>query len=170
MQNKRNKIQQWLNSKVNDEYILTKYDNNNNTIGYPKNEINDIYYFYKYYTEDDQDVKNSYPYDIDNKFIEKYKKGILPINYIQNIDSDFDINKYSNMIDSIDIYIPQHSNRYHTNYLFKQLINYSDKNELFYELPNTLDETKLDLLKLIDTDMKDKFYEFCYKFTTHKNS
>lgn len=50
----------------------------------------------------------------------------------------------------IDVLIPPNSNRYHANYLFKQLVDYCQANGVDYVNPN----------------FKDIFYEFCCRYTT----
>ncbi len=161
-QSKKDKVQIWLNSKVND----TSQFNVGQPFGY---RPRDMYFFYKYYSDNDQDVVNSETgHYIDQKYVEKYSKHVLDVKTICEIEEDFDVKKYREAKDSISVYIPQHSNRYHTNYLFKQLVDYTTEHKLVYELPGL--DNKTQVLKLVDTDFKDLFYEFCYKHTTGNTS
>lgn len=54
------------------------------------------------------------------------------------------------------------SNGYHTDILFRQIIDYTHGNDIFYKIydPVTKDYVECDLF---DNTMKDSFYQFCYE-------
>ncbi|CAH6421779.1 Hypothetical protein KVN_LOCUS465 [uncultured virus] len=165
---KKNKIIKWLNQK-----IVTNMNQNLN-----KNILLDIYHFYRYYTENDQDVKSSCTYYInlidvnknsDDKLlekdiflnfmennIEKYQKNLIIKNNFNELYKKFPQEKY--------ILIDPSTRRYYANILFKKIIDYVDTNNCYYKI---LDEYNNNLFcKLVDASFKDTFYEFCFDKTS----
>jgi hypothetical protein len=86
-----------------------------------------------YYTENDSDVRSSV--QVDDSQLDPYVDHIL---------------LYPN------------TNRYHTNSLFRQLIDHSYSNSFDFKLYN--DETnEYDKLNLMDVSLKNSFYRFCHE-------
>lgn len=139
------KITHWLNDKVKDNTISNKY-----TI-FPQTLI-PYYgeYTNEYYKKNDIDLK------MNDKFY---------LNLINSIDEnilkeDKELYELSKYIDII--LIPPNTNGYHCNQLFKKIMDYSINNKLYYEINN--DETNSqELIKFIDNDFKEVFYNFCYE-------
>ncbi|ARF09447.1 hypothetical protein Indivirus_1_70 [Indivirus ILV1] len=63
------------------------------------------------------------------------------------------------------IYIDPNTNRYHANLLFRMMVDYSYENNFDYELHDP--ETGNVALKfnLMDKELKQSFYKFCYENT-----
>lgn len=63
------------------------------------------------------------------------------------------------------IYIDPTTNRYHANLLFRMMIDYAYENNFDYKLHDP--ETKSPYLKfnLMDKELKESFYNFCYENT-----
>ncbi|ARF11331.1 hypothetical protein Klosneuvirus_1_188 [Klosneuvirus KNV1] len=59
-------------------------------------------------------------------------------------------------------------NGYHADTLYKQLIDYTYENDIYYKI---YDSEKKDYVNcsLFDTTMKDSFYQFCYKNSIKKS-
>jgi hypothetical protein len=130
------KYKKWLDSKVGDITITNKMEIFKNTIT-PYKSKNDIL---TYYENDD---------DFDDQYEELHDYII----YGGSLDSKkiLDVSKY---IDHT--LIPINTNRYHANYLFRQLIDYAIENNMKY----TFQEKCIGFL--VDKSMKDNFYKFCY--------
>lgn len=131
------KYTKWLDSKVNDVTITNKMEIFENTIT-PYNSQNDITAYY----ENDNDFNDQYEglhdYIIhNNSFVSKKME---------------DISQYMD-----HTLIPINTNRYHANSLFRQLIDYTIKNNMKYILQGD------NIGSLFDKSMKDNFYKFCYE-------
>jgi len=116
-------VRSWLESKIVDPCISSKYEVDNFYSNKNENKDFDKYYYYYYYQQDytpeDPDLKSS------DKFCEEI------------------FNK--------DVFIHPGTNQYLTNYLFKKLVDYCEKNNFKYN----------DSF-LIDKYFKNSFYKFCY--------
>lgn len=174
------KVERWLDSKVNDRYVESIDEE---TPGFPPR----YYYrnrtmeeFFYYYTGlDDTDIKASErfmswlePTPYLNSLLEIYKKEEDEMDdewKSANKEKESQKNRFKHLPDQIIILIPPHTNRYHANYLFKQLIDYGIKNNLFYGVTN-LKTGERSTVPLIHPKFKRDFYRFCYlntKKTTH---
>lgn len=138
-------LKKWLDSKVFDNSIRSVYDINDDTIKhYPSHYKKDIYYNF-----DDDDI---------------HKSDKLSLNVIINmsddeLESEPELKKLSNYVDHI--LLNPNTNRYHANYLFRQLIDNSYDNEYDYNIYN-MSTKSTDLMNLIDKSLKESFYKFCY--------
>jgi hypothetical protein len=135
-------VQKWLDTKVSDPYIRDKFTVFKYTLP-PYFAESDNFKTY-YSITDDQDVVAC------NKHYKNY-------GFYKHLDDYTDHN----------ILIAPNTNRYHVNYLFKQLIDHCSLNSMFVEEEDN--RGKIHVLALFDKNFKDKFYEFCYNNTTNKN-
>jgi len=161
LNSKRIRVQKWLDSKVNDRLLLTKYDVEKYHIGIPLQHSTQFDLYYKQGKNNnltpDQDVAASdsfYTELINSHKLLKYELD----DQLTFIDSS--IQRY----DSDSILIAPHCNRWHTNYLFRQLVDYCVHNELFFYTDSRNEQADSECL--IDSSFKDAFYEFCYDNTT----
>jgi len=88
-----------------------------------------------------------------------------------NRNSKNDTNTESSLEDTpdnreIDIFIPPNTNRYHANYLFKKMVDFSVDNYLFYDIDDPETETQRTEI-LVDPSLKEAFYAFCYTNSKH---
>jgi len=147
------KLEQWLDSKVNDKTILIKEEINKNSIPHYQSQ----YAKSNYYTNDDTDLKsnNELMFDIiNNTKRNKLDKYLLPL---------------SQYMDHILLY--PNTNRYHANYLFRKLIDTTKNNNYIYnnEYNEYNEETNnYKSINLIDISLKKAFYKFCYDNTIKK--
>src|SRR5436190_12883302 len=116
---KKNKLNQWLDSKVNDITIKDKYEITNNNLNpyYGKYE-NELYFDGK----DDTDIQAN---------------DIFYLNLIRNVNEK-SLNELIKYIDRV--LIPPNTNRYHANQLYKKMVDYIIDNNFNYDIFN--DETK----------------------------
>lgn len=150
------RVQQWLDSKVNDELVVGKYDVERYHIG--QGEYNPDM-FDRYYNKDsgDQDVAAS-----DTSYITLVDTEKL---HVKKLDDQLAfIDKSVERYEQESVLIPPHSNRWHANHLFKQLVDYCASNKLLFETEEG------DVEHLIDVNFKDAFYEFCYDNTSKHKS
>ena len=66
----------------------------------------------------------------------------------------------------IDILIPPNTNRYHANYLFKRMVDFTYNNDMLYEIGNPSTQS-YDTVPLITPSFKHAFYAFCYNNSKH---
>ena len=128
-----NKINTWLDQKVSDNTIEDVYESNNLVNKYDSNSQ------FRYYASNDTDIKYKTPYD-ENDVVECYH------------------NKQKNNI----VFIPPSTNRYHTNHLFKNMVNKCIKNNYSYSMENG---GKVVNELLVTPEMKEQFYKFCHDNT-----
>jgi len=76
-------------------------------------------------------------------------------------------NKPEEIDEEITILIPPNTNRYHANYLFKRMVQYSINNNMYYDVEDPYKDVYRTEL-LVEPDIKEAFYKFCYH-NTHKN-
>ncbi len=162
-----NRMQKWLNSKVNDCTIKSKYDYHKDTLDPYLKKYENIKIFRNYYKENnDTDILNSdqsYLFIINEEKkhnFEEFKND----EFLLFLDHHVERYRSEDGEKEKQILIPPNTNRYHTNYLFKMLVDCSD----FFELTTNIYNPKtreIELIPLIDTDFKDIFYEFCYNNT-----
>jgi hypothetical protein len=166
IQNSATKV--WLDSKVNDSSILTKYEQNEDSLPSYFNKSVHLSNFQRYYNTNDGDVQAS------DKFYTSLLKNIREtdkdslkedkqLNFLNRITEKYrETPGINNENKDIDILIPPNTNRHHTNFLFKQLVDYSDNNKFFYKIDDKH-------VRLIDPNLKEAFYQFCYN-NTHKET
>lgn len=132
--NTQNKLKKWLDSKVYDNSIENKYEITEFTLKPYKSKYNKEIY----YTENDEDCE----------FLCDLK----------------DNNNLQTELDNYDdhLFIPPNTNRYHTNSLFRQLIDFSIENE--FSNNYFVDDGKNGYMKcnIIDRSLKKAFYKFCH--------
>jgi hypothetical protein len=166
---KINQIRKWLKKIVNKN--LEDFEK--------ENEQLDIYHFYRYYNEkndedfvkdnvfylnlisylneNDQDyLKSDRVLSILDNNIEKYKKNLI----IEKTSNE----KYNNFPEEKQVLIYPGTNRYYVNNLFKKIIDYIDINKFYFEIMDEAGNTNF--YKIMDVDFKNIFYEFCYDFTS----
>ncbi|QKF94026.1 hypothetical protein QKU48_gp0568 [Fadolivirus algeromassiliense] len=143
-----NPIGKWLDNKVSDHDIMSKYEIDEYT-------IRPYYSYYEmstYYDENDSDMK---------------KSENMTLQYINNsteeeLEEDKELLKLSQYADHILLY--PNTNRYHANSLFRQLIDYSYNNNYDYNIYDP-DTRQVSLNNLMDKALKKSFYKFCYDNT-----
>jgi len=90
--------------------------------------------------------------------------------YIEN-DSDMRMNDKIQQLDETNIYndhifLYPNTNRYHTNYLFRQLIDVSHDNKFNYAIYSKNGKNvEHNYFNLMDATFKETFYQFCYDNT-----
>lgn len=142
--------QNWLNKKINVD-SGNHYNNSNGN-------------YNKYYLdpEIDQDVKSS---KVLNNHMINLVNCFKKCNEIFDDDDDDDAEIKNNLMEldkyieryyfdntKIEILLKPNSNRYHVNQLFKSIIDHVHDNQLEINF---------------DKSVKDKFYQFCFKFSKH---
>jgi hypothetical protein len=158
-----NNVNEWLNSKINDMNANSTYDEPNIGNMYAGNRNASDYELY--YTANDTDMLNS---ESDNMNMIEYLKN----HDIDELNNDYELSIMDNVMETYGnkkILIAPSSNRYHANYLFKDLIRCS-KN-MTYSLPSINNESKgtnhwcageMVSVKLFTPEMKNYFYNFLY--------
>lgn len=152
------KMNKWLTSKLNDPYIKGIYSKPLLPLIYSGKYKEGT--FYKYYNDNDIDIRNTDPL---GKFI-KY--------IIDNCPSEIDknMNKLANVLEIYDdkiILLPPNSNQSHTNYLFKRLLDESENFEYNVPLISKTGKIINRSFPMIDKSFKNKFYKFCYDNSSH---
>lgn len=159
------KLDGWLDSKVNDDTITTKYEKSEYSLPRYFNKSVNISRFDRYYGEDDSDIKAS-----DEFYISLLKnssvKEINEDTQLEFLDKITEKYRGDNDTEGREILIPPNTNRHHVNYLFKELVDYSNANNFAYNIYN-YEKDSDEIMSLIDTDFKEAFYKFCYD-NTHK--
>jgi hypothetical protein len=159
-----NNLIRWLTSKVNDDTIHSIYDDSEYTLNNFLNEYEYIDDYTEFYNDGDIDmVLNTDPL-INDKSMSHLVERYRPASFFKQdtwakSNKKVKVKELSNDNRSIDIFIPPNSNRYHTNYLFKKLVDESLKNDMYYHLDS------VDPYRLFDITMKESFYKFCMKNT-----
>lgn len=155
-------LRDWLDSKVLDDEIPDKYSKTTHNIPPYLNRYESDDYFNRYYTKDDDDVKTAdtfYPDLIDNmlKVNPQDVHSSTQLKFLDSITERYESKKFL---------IPPNTNRHHTNFLFKNLVDYSDMNGYNYEIL----DSKGNIIKLpfLGNDIKTSFYKFC-KDNTYRN-
>lgn len=145
-----NKVKYWLKSKVKNKYIHNIDDDNMLPLYY--NGTFNISVFNKYYKDEEGDTR---PF------------SGLPQGNSSNINKKYEeiyINPHENKKKTI--YFSPNSNHYHTNFLFKQMIDTCENNNLYYYVPVISDDyVHYNKHILVDTLFKQKFYNFCYLYS-----
>jgi len=102
---------------------------------------------------------NNLPILFDPDYYEYYTKYDLKSDdgFITGMIS---LDRYVEVYKEGKVFIPPSSNRYHCNYLYKKIINFTKKNKMYYPHDNGY-------VNLFDKKFKRRFYNFCYKYT-HK--
>ena len=133
---KLNKLEKWLNEDYKNPYNCPLILSNK---VFKKED------FDKYYNKDDTDLNNPY----NNEF----NKLNLKSEIYDEKDTDY------------MVYIKETNNRYHTNYLFKKLVDYCNQkrnnNKCTFNYYNEYDE--LEKINIFTKNMKNEFYKFCYE-------
>lgn len=116
-----------------------------------------------FFKNDDEDTQKYRKEEEDDKWetVTNNKSKDVGQNKHQEEDDD-----NSDDTREIDVIIPPNSNRYHANYLFKKMVDYSIKNDQCYDI----EDPKMGIYEshiLIDPSLKDAFYAFCYNNSKH---
>jgi len=138
-------LERWLNSKVNDKdisNIKTIYD-------YSLRPYRSQHCFEAYYITTEG-------HDSDLTANDPYYTNMLQYFDIKDIQDDPELYKIARYVDHIFLY--PNTNRYHANYLFRQLIDYTITNDL-----------KCKSKYIITAGMKKAFYAFCMKHSNHQS-
>ncbi len=95
--------------------------------------------------------------------------------YYKDSDSDCNFKNSINPIDPIDfanrniyqdhIYIDPNTNRYHANMLFRMMVDYSYDHNFDYILHDPETKKKYLEFNLMDRELKEPFYKFCFENT-----
>lgn len=172
-------VQRWLNSKVSDPSIEDIDDEVSCLPQRYGNGSRDMEDFYCYYMDmEDQDVIATQKFE---RWVEPSRQlESVKESYIKNFEGSsgwrsgtkqvrkVGIPDYINALpNQIDIKIPPHTNRYHANFLFKQLVDYGVRNNLIYKIYDPKDK-KWHKFPLVHPVFKDAFYNFCYRYTKKK--
>ena len=162
------RVQKLLNSKIDDEMVETVYSEDGECLPLYLNEIEDSKIFNKYYDSNDQDVQANEEIYVSllNNLRKDDPEELNRDKFLLHLDKF--VERYRSTKNNLDILIPPNTNRYHTNYLFKKLVDYSIDNNCIY---SHIDQKTGDIypLDLINVNFKDAFYEFCYE-NTYKNN
>ena len=137
---KKDKINLWLNKKINDKEIPSKYSLENYFLEYEPILSND-----NYYTNDDTDIKNT------DKFLANNYDDIM----------DGKLKKYLDEFEDEKILIFPNTNRYQCNQLLKELIDTCKIFKMEYKIVNN-EGDEFEKRSLISKEFKDLFYEFCF--------
>jgi len=140
---KVNKLNQWLDSKVNDKDIWSKHEVDEHTI----KPYTSHYDKSTYYTENDSDINAS-----DKVFHQ------LIDDMGDDLTEDMELYKLSMYDDHI--MLSPNTNRFHSNLLFRQLVDFSHDNNHEYAIYNTNHNEHIDV-NLMDVSLKKSFYKFC---------
>nr|QBK88858.1 MAG: hypothetical protein LCMiAC01_05400 [Mimivirus LCMiAC01] len=156
-------MKEWLNSKIADPDVEDLYSEDGSCLPFTHHIIK-LRDYNKYYTnkdkDQDQDVLAS-----DDSYIQKIneynknKENNKNNKHLEYLDKRMEI--YTNK----KIFIPPNSNRYHANYLFKKMIDFSERDYNYNKDGDGTMYNKIEYI-LVDKNMKNAFYEFCYEHTT----
>ena len=140
-----NKIDQWLDKKVNDETILSKHEIDKYTIKpYQSHYDKDAYY-----VKNDPDIKSSD--QIVHQLINDFGQNFI-----------IEDPKLQNLVMYDDhILLNPNTNRYHANLLFRKLVDFSFDNDYDYTIYNANDDEQINV-NLMDVSLKKSFYKFCH--------
>ncbi|AYV78819.1 MAG: hypothetical protein Edafosvirus36_9 [Edafosvirus sp.] len=163
----------WLNLKINDEYTKTIYNKTNLIYLKCGNMSGDE--FHKYYKLDDSDMKSRDTTSINiinniYQFQELYENEKLcddqELKYLDSIMERYYGVEYKGRKVRVDVLIPPGTNRFHTNYLFKKIVDCSN-DRMSYYIPKIIDGKIVEENneKLITSDFKEEFYKFCFENT-----
>ena len=153
------RFEKWLNSKVNDDRISSKYEKSEYSITkYIKPRLN----FNNYYNSSN---------DIDVKYNDEYFGAMLDYE-LYNSEELFDNDLYLEGLNlccqkyvldekNYNMIIPLNSNRFHCNMLFKRLVDYCKLNGCSYDYYDPKSD-KVVMKQLFDKNIKLAFYKFCY--------
>ena len=155
-----NKIVRWLLQKIDDDDIYDEYSPDGACIpNYWRHCTQKD--FNKYYKPNDIEIKKS-------------RNNLISI--IETKEENGNINSDMEYIDSCmeqygdtKILIPPNTNLYHAKYLLKSMVDCAHTNDYKYTYFNGTDNTTI-RFDLIDKNIKNAFYRFCYKHTTNKNT
>lgn len=156
-----NTLQNWLDSKVSDDNILDKYSKTPYNMPRHLNMYESLEDYNRYYKKNDQDVNSAdtfYPNLIDG-MKEINPEDLSKDKQLKFLDSVTERYKAGKEVKSF--LIPPNSNRYHTNYLFKQLVDFSD--DYNYSITDSTGNEVL--VPFIDVNFKNAFYKFCQENT-----
>jgi hypothetical protein len=134
----------WLNSLVKDPEVINSCDPYTCRLAQRKTVSTDIDF---YYTPNDSDIKNS-----DQDWVDLLAPDTTDPKAIT-------LKSYIETYNSKQILIKPNTNRFHANYIFKQLVDYCLVNKLTYPYDNI--SNKL----LVEPDLKTEFYKFCKKYS-----
>ena len=148
----------WLKKKINDQFTENIYSESLLPPRYMGRHRDEL--FYKYYTDDDIDVQHT------DSMAESVR--YIVDNNIQSIDHDD-----RKMIDCLEIYgdrtilLAPCSNQTHVNYLFKSLMDRSE--QMMYQVPLVSQTGKVVMrtIPMFNSTFKNKFYNFCYDYSSH---
>lgn len=141
-----NGVTKWLDSKVNDRMVMNKYQIDDNTLKpYYSHYDKDCYYDND--NDNDSDMKNN----------DKLSVQLIENLTVEELKQDKELAKLDSYRDHILLH--PNTNRYHANYLFRKLVDYSYDNKLEYLYPNPY---KKELINLMDKSLKESFYRFCH--------
>ncbi len=142
------KLDSWLNSKVSDN-TLDKY-----TIG--------EYSLRPYYSKYDEQcyyIKNDSDMEMNDK-IQQFGET-SETNETNETNETSETNIYND-----HIFLYPNTNRYHANYLFRQLVDVSYDNNFNYTVYNKNGKNiEHNYFNLIDVTFKETFYQFCHDNT-----
>jgi len=137
-------MENWLNNKVDDVTVTTKYDIDEHTITpYKSHHEKDMYY-----THNDTDIM-------------AHEKGLYQmINDVTDEELENDPQLENLILYDDHILLCPNTNRYHANSLFRQLVDFSHDNDYVYDTYDTTTH-KQTKFHLMNASMKESFYRFC---------
>lgn len=150
---RENLIETWLDSKVMDCDISSKYDISEYTL----KPYHSHYDKTVYYEDDgnDTDIKNN----------DMVYSAIINSISINELEDDIELKKISKYNDHI--LLDPNTNRYHSNYLFRQLIDFAYDNKYAYDIYDS-ESGITEKFNIMDKSLKSTFYKFCYNNTYKK--
>lgn len=154
-----NKVNRWLDRKIDDDKVESVYDVGDHCMSKFKKPYK--VRFDEYYYQDDTDMKSSATNTIEVINELKRNDELVDNDYYYRLD--FYVERYDNE----QILILPSSNRHFANELLKRLIDYSIDNKFNYKIYDEETEEIYEM-NLMDSSIKDLFYQFCYE-NTYKN-
>jgi len=165
---RHNRIKKWLDLKVEDKMIESKYAMYDWSLNPYLDEYEDLELFYRYYNENDQDIKAIDVFYLENLEFMRENGTFYDNEELEYLDTLIERYIDENGVIKKRVFIAPNTNRYHANYLFKQIIDNCINNNLVYDFSD--EDGNVESLLLFDVNMKDKFYKFCYDNTTKSKS
>lgn len=155
-------LQNWLDSKVTDSEVADKYSPMSCIL--PVHSAYQLRYqpassYSRYYTEDDQDIKahDSFYSDLIDG---SDPRDVLSDPTLKHLNS---VTQRYGRHTTRSVLIPPNTNRYHANYLFRQMVDLGFSNSLNYSVLGK-DGASM-TIPFVTPEFKSAFYEFCKKHT-----
>lgn len=151
-------LKDWLDRAV--DGCESKYSPDEHSLPVPKNGLpTDMRNIYRYYIADDLRSSDKFFINCLNNTDREQLNEDKQLKFLNCVTDRF-IDRSNGNIKSV--LIPPNTNRYHSNFLFKKLVDRCDDKKMTYQVA---DES----FKLVDPNLKEAFYQFCFE-NTHKDN